>query len=291
MNHFTMGQTLGTFHGPQISPPPITWGLSQQSTSSTFIEASTFYIIRGRWLCIYECSKHPGCYKVIQLTLGSDFQESHVVPSASVICCLLLCSDAWAGSLKEYQRCQQVPKCRRGCQEHPWKASSWPCTRPDKLLKLLWVSTPAWPTVRLCSSVRLSLAQPYPLCWVWKLGSGLLIQIKAVSWAVRAAVTKYHPRVPFKQQTWVPPGSGGWKFKIRQMPWLVRAVFSLCPQGLESSWQLEEVPFPCMCLSSDMTPWVLVRIITLIDRHRGTQKVAHTKSLIKDGRRWRWHWR
>ena len=200
MNHFTMGQTLGTFHGPQISPPPITWGLSQQSTSSTFIEASTFYIIRGRWLCVYECSQHPGCYKVIQLTLGSDFQESHAVPSASVICCLLLCSDAWAGSLKEYQRCQQVPKCRGGCQEHPWKASSWPCTRPDKLLKLLWVSAPAWPTVRLSSSVRLSLAQPCPPCWVWKPGSGLLIQIKAVSWAVWAAVTEYHPWVPFKQQ-------------------------------------------------------------------------------------------
>lgn len=64
--------------------------MSQPSTSSTFTEASTFRIIRGRWRCVCKCLKHPGCYRVIQLTLGPDFQESHVVPSASVICCPLL---------------------------------------------------------------------------------------------------------------------------------------------------------------------------------------------------------
>lgn len=57
-------------------------------------------------------------------------------------------------------------------------------------------------------------------------GLSALIQIKAVSWAVRAAVTKYHPLGAF-QQTWVPPSLGGWKFKIRQIPWPVSCVLTV----------------------------------------------------------------
>ena len=82
-----------------------------------------------------------------------------------------------------------------GCQEHPWKASSWPCTHRDKLFKLLWMPPPSWHTVHLCSSACLSLSQPCPPCWVWKPGLVLLIQIKAVFWA---AVTKYHPLGAFQ---------------------------------------------------------------------------------------------
>ena len=116
--------------------------------------------------------------------------SSPLPPSSAVRCCVRMPGLEASRSTSTVSRFQIASG---GYQEHPWKASNWPCTHPDKLLKLLLMPHPSWHTVRLCSSVRLSLSQPCPLCWVWKPGLVLLIQIKAVSWAVRAAVKMYHP--------------------------------------------------------------------------------------------------
>lgn len=121
--------------------------------------------------------------------------SSPLPPSSAVRCCVRMPGLEASRSTSTVSRFQIASG---GYQEHPWKASNWPCTHPDKLLKLLWMPHPSWHTVRLCSSVCLSLSQPCPLCWVWKPGLVLLIQIKAVSWAVRAAVKKYHPLGAFQ---------------------------------------------------------------------------------------------
>lgn len=112
--------------------------------------------------------------------------SSPLPPSSAVRCCVwmpgLEASALSAGS--------KLP------QEDVKSIHGKPPTGPAP--KLLWMPRPAWHTVRLCSSVRLSLSQPCPPCWVRKPGLVLLIQIKAVSWAVRAAVKRYHPLGAFQ---------------------------------------------------------------------------------------------
>lgn len=159
------------------------------------------------------------------------------------------------------------------------------------------LDAPSFPgTVRLYSSVCLSLSQHAHCAGVWKLGLVLLIQIKAVSWAISGCSDQSTIHwVPFKQQTWVPPSLGGWKFKIRQIPWPVRAVFSLCHQRTGKLLTTGRSSLSVYVSELKCDPMSLSRIIKLIDSHRETQKAAsgdqaHTESLTKDGR-WRWPWR
>lgn len=108
------------------------------------------------------------------------------------------CSGAWAGSLKEDQRCQHFPKYPRGMSRASMESLQL-ALHPPRQAAQAALDAPSFlahsTSVQLCLSV---LVTACPLCWVWKLGLVLLIQIKAVSWAVQAAVTKYHPLGAFQ---------------------------------------------------------------------------------------------
>ena len=276
MNHFTMGQTLGTLYGPQISPPSITWGMSQHSTSSTFVEASTFCIIRGRWRCVYECLKHPGCYKVIQLTLGSDFQERHVVPSASIICCPLLCSDAWAGSLKEYQHRQQVPNCLRRISRASMESLQL-ALHPPRQAAQAALDAPSFlahsTSVQLCPSVLVT-AMPTVLgveagLSAFDTNKSCVLGCSGCSEKVPSTGCLSNNRHGF-----LPVREAGSSRSGR-----FHGQWELCSRCVPKDWKApdnwKKFPF-CVCVwaYTDVTPWVLVRIIKLIDCHRETQKAA-----------------
>ena len=241
--------------------------MSQHSTSSTFIEASTFCIIRGRWRCVYECLKRPGCCKVIQLTLGSDFQERHVVPSASIICCPLLCLDAWAGSLSAVSRFQIAPG---GCQEHPWKASNWPCTQAAvDAPSCLAHST----SVQFCPSVLVT-AMPTVLgteagLSAFDTNKSCVLGCSGCSEKVPSTgclSNNRHGFLPVREAG----SSRSGRFHGR---------WELCSRCVPKDWNApdnwKKFPFCVRVWAyTHVTLWVLVRIIKLTGCHRGTQKAA-----------------